>query len=167
MVMAGREGGGQPEREDGAQPWRWVDLAGDCSQWTGALQGRLLCIPSSGSAQGDGRRPCLLKVLKKRGDKEEWLLKIARSAGPVTALASGAFLKWFLYQTSPESENGFGRRMASWCYSLEDAQTRLLPKKKVPFLAAECGETLVPLSSEELVEETKRSVEPHHSTGLS
>lgn len=35
-----------------------------------------------------------------------------------------------------------------------DAQTRLLPKKKVPFLAAESGETLVPLSSEDLDEET-------------
>ena len=37
----------------------------------------------------------------------------------------------------------------------EDAQARFLPRKKVPFLVAELGETLVLLSSEGLEEETE------------
>lgn len=45
MVMVERERGGQPERKDGARPWRWVDLAGDWFQGAGALQERLPVHP--------------------------------------------------------------------------------------------------------------------------
>ena len=41
MVMVGGKGERQPERKDGAQPWRSVDLAGDCAWWAGALWGPL------------------------------------------------------------------------------------------------------------------------------
>lgn len=40
---------------------------------------------------------------------------------------------------------------------MKDAQTRLHPRKKVPFPDAECGDTLILLSSEGLEEQTGES----------
>lgn len=96
----GRKRGGQPERKDGAQPWRSVDLTGDGSWWAGAPWGPLPVHSIRRCHQEIGGGAAELRLLRKEEIKEDWMLKTAYSSGPATSLAPGAFLERFFYPSS-------------------------------------------------------------------
>lgn len=102
----------------------------------------------------DRRRRCLVKALKERGDKEDWLLKAAHPPGPATSLAPGAFHKRFLHQSSRETASRVGWR--NDIMMLESA--RCLNQT---FSRGKVGETLVPLALRAW-RKKRGPVEPHY-----
>lgn len=116
---------------------------------------------------GDRRTCCLVKALKKRGEKEDRLLKTAPSAGLAAALAPGASLKWFLYQWSQETANEVGRQnktsdVGVWKIFRPDS----FPGRKSLFSQLNVGRLLSRSALRAWRKKQQSPEEPHHGPGL-